>query len=175
LKTCTKCATEQPPSNFYKHGAGLRSQCKSCVDARNRERYFTVLSKDPEFMERNRVRGREWHRANLAKNRVRIAENHKAERLRCINHYGPGCACCGEMTYEFLAVDHINGGGEKQRRLGISKICRWLISNNFPGGYRILCHNCNQALGFHGHCPHGNLTQKKSGTLEPQTDPASPP
>lgn len=37
-KICTKCITEKPVSDFYKHKGGkhgVKSQCKGCVDARN--------------------------------------------------------------------------------------------------------------------------------------------
>ena len=30
----------------------------------------------------------------------------------------------------------------------------WIIKNNFPEGFKILCHNCNNAKGFYGKCPH---------------------
>jgi hypothetical protein len=30
---------------------------------------------------------------------------------------------------------------------------RWLITNNFPDDFQILCHNCNYAKS-HGGCPH---------------------
>ena len=57
--------------------------------------------------------------------------------------------------YEFLAIDHINGGGNKHRKeLKNDKLPGWLAKNNFPEGFRILCHNCNMALGFYGFCPH---------------------
>jgi hypothetical protein len=68
----------------------------------------------------------------------------------------PKCKCCGENTYEFLSIDHINGGGSKQKReiLGSRNIYSWLRHNNFPEGYQVLCHNCNLAKGFYGKCPH---------------------
>lgn len=31
---------------------------------------------------------------------------------------------------------------------------KWLEHNHFPPGFRVLCHNCNQARGFYGYCPH---------------------
>lgn len=31
-------------------------------------------------------------------------------------HYGAVCKCCGKTTFDFLAVDLINGGGNKHRR-----------------------------------------------------------
>jgi hypothetical protein len=35
-----------------------------------------------------------------------------------------------------------------------------LARNGFPDGYRVLCHNCNMALGQYGYCPHGNAVAK---------------
>ena len=31
---------------------------------------------------------------------------------------------------------------------------KWIIENNFPKGFQILCHNCNVAKGLYGECPH---------------------
>jgi hypothetical protein len=36
----------------------------------------------------------------------------------------------------------------------VKTIYRWLISSGFPEGFRVLCHNCNQAIGLYGFCPH---------------------
>jgi hypothetical protein len=35
-----------------------------------------------------------------------------------------------------------------------AQMVQWLIRENFPQGFRILCHNCNQARGYYGICPH---------------------
>lgn len=82
----------------------------------------------------------------------------KRQRLIVLYHYSKGkleCKCCKENIYEFLALDHIKGGGTQHRKkLGSKYIYSWLIKNNFPKGYQVLCHNCNQAKGFHGKCPH---------------------
>jgi hypothetical protein len=78
----------------------------------------------------------------------------------------PFCCCCGEKHFEFLAIDHINGGGNKHRKqLGLksggASFYRWLIKNHFPAGYRVLCVNCNFSLGAYGYCPHGNISMEK--------------
>ena len=81
-------------------------------------------------------------------------------RQEALNHYGGKCDCCGEDRYEFLALDHINGGGIQHRKqLGWSgnSIAKWLKKNNYPSGFRVLCHNCNMALGFYKFCPHERL------------------
>ena len=81
-------------------------------------------------------------------------------RKRVITHYGGMCECCGESHIEFLAVDHIDGGGRKHRvEIKSTNIALWIIRNNFPKGFRILCHNCNMAYGFWGNCPHKHLTK----------------
>lgn len=77
-------------------------------------------------------------------------------RQRVIAAYGGCCSCCGESAFEFLAIDHING--KEQREIDgyrqAAALVMWLIKHNFPEGYRILCHNCNCAIGFYAVCPH---------------------
>lgn len=94
-------------------------------------------------------------------------------RLRwlVLTHYSQGqphCACCAEDIYEFLAIDHIEGGGTKQRselnHFG-STFYKWLKDNNFPTGYRVLCHNCNAAYGYYGMCPHEKLRLESGDML----------
>ncbi|HYT41427.1 MAG TPA: hypothetical protein VEP90_03720 [Methylomirabilota bacterium] len=74
----------------------------------------------------------------------------------------PRCACCGELELTVLTIDHINGGGNKHRKqIGYGKgsgahTYRWLIHNNFPEGFRVLCMNCNWAVFILGHCYHSH-------------------
>jgi hypothetical protein len=91
------------------------------------------------------------------------ANHYTVEQRKKIRHevliaYGGKCACCEETAKEFLAIDHINGDGYRQRKeKGIygSTMYAWLKRNKFPkDNYRLLCHNCNQAKGIYGYCPH---------------------
>ena len=78
-------------------------------------------------------------------------------RNRVLEAYGNKCVCCGENYKEFLAIDHIEGGGNKKKReIGKNGACyyKWIINNNFPKDLQILCHNCNMAKGLYGKCPH---------------------
>ncbi len=97
----------------------------------------------------------------------RSRQRYFKKRLSILQHYSdstvPFCACCGEKEIKFLSLDHINGGGTKHRQelqksaikpAGGSSIVCWIIRNNFPSGFQVLCHNCNQAKGFYGKCPH---------------------
>ena len=66
----------------------------------------------------------------------------------------PHCVCCGDTHIEFLAIDHIGGGGNAHRKeLKGASINLWLRNNGYPDGFRVLCHNCNFAVRL-GPCPH---------------------
>ncbi|MEK6878606.1 MAG: hypothetical protein AABY22_03310 [Nanoarchaeota archaeon] len=91
---------------------------------------------------------------------TRRIELYKERKRQIFEYYGgipPICKCCNEILYEFLTLDHINGGGRKERnqfKNSYTKFMLWIIKNNFPKGYQILCFNCNQAKGIYGKCPH---------------------
>lgn len=129
-------------------GPGVCKECKPILGKRHYDKY-------PEKFKAKRKQFRIDH-PNFDK------EYNRKIRREVLVHYGNKCACCGESTYEFLAFDHIKGGGSKIRReTGIygSKFTLWLRKNNYPEGFRILCHNCNVAMGLYGYCPHQRRTQ----------------
>lgn len=100
-----------------------------------------------------------WYRETKGEELLKKKRSYwKEQRLKVLSHYSNNtleCACCRECTYEFLAIDHINGGGTQHRKqLGSKYIYSWLIKNNFPEGFQVLCHNCNSAKSFYGICPH---------------------
>ena len=105
-------------------------------------------------------------RENGRRNRIRV-------RYRVLSYYSggiPTCACCGESTFQFLAIDHVDGGGGKDRKsLGLrnaTELYRYLEKEGFPPGYRVLCHNCNLALGFYGYCPHTDMNHNDAWLAE---------
>jgi hypothetical protein len=104
---------------------------------------------------------REYMRVWRSRNPVHAKEyKHawdQALRKEVLQHYGGKCVCCGENRLAFLALDHKNGGGTKHRqKLGLrgSGMWAWVKREDFPDMFRVLCHNCNQALGYYGYCPH---------------------
>jgi len=88
----------------------------------------------------------------------RSKEWHRTQKRIVYDHYSPGihkCACCGEDNIEFLSLDHIhNDGASHRKKVPMSQIYTWLIKNNFPDGFQILCMNCNFTKGIYGKCPH---------------------
>lgn len=111
------------------------------IKRKQREYYYKV--KKPNRIEENK----------------RIRELRKKQREKIIQYYGAKCKCCGEEKIEFLTIDHINNDGAKHRKEigGSSKILNWIIKNNFPKDFQILCFNCNLAKSIYGICPHKKL------------------
>jgi len=128
---------------------GRREQFKAANRA-----YYTAHQEELQAYARARY---VTHREEIkAKNHTYAVAMRLQHRAAVLAHYGGTCACCGETTSEFLAIDHINGGGSRHRKEVIrgSDQAAWLIKHGFPDGFRLLCHNCNMARGYYGYCPH---------------------
>jgi hypothetical protein len=145
LKECSKCKVYKVLDAYHKRKNKLTgeyypngsSACKECVS--NITANWVYKNKD----------------YNVNRNKIYRLE----KRTKVIEHYGGKCECCGESNYEFMSIDHINGGGTKHREeLGNKgrghNFYSWLIQNNYPDDFRVMCHNCNTALGLYGYCPH---------------------
>jgi hypothetical protein len=115
------------------------------------------LTHENELREKRRAD----RKANPEKYREMDKEQKRKIKMKVLQHYGIVCSCpgCGESNIEFLAIDHIEGGGRQHRKEVGNTIYNWLIKNNFPEGFRTLCHNCNHSLGSYGYCPHQNESQ----------------
>lgn len=134
------------------------SPYKNCKVCGKEFEYKSKRSHPPDFCSN---KCREEHKREYTKNyRSRIdiyqkyIETHrrirKQRKLRCLHHYGGNpskCACCGEDHIEFLSIDHIHGGGLRHIKKIRTQLYYWLIKNNFPEGFQVLCFNCNRAKG----------------------------
>lgn len=135
-----------------------------------------IYSKQKEWRIKNRQRlnqiNTESRNKNILRNRAYAKLRHFKEKDVVIKSYSktnpPSCECCGESHWEFLTIDHIYGNGSKHKReIKRRNIYPWLIKNNFPEGFRVLCFNCNCSLGFYGKCPHNpNLKTEKDPILK---------
>lgn len=111
------------------------------------------------------VRIRAWASANKDRKRVAASKLRREIKREVLGHYAggdPKCVCCGETILEFLTIDHLNGGGSRQReqlncRRNTISFFRWLRKNGYPSGYQTLCMNCNSAKSWWGECPHKRI------------------
>jgi hypothetical protein len=109
---------------------------------------------------------RKEHRSGLIELKKRWDEAHRQEakeyqkahrydrKILVISQYGGKCACCGLDQIDALTIDHINGGGNKHRKEvgGTNGLYKWLVQNNFPEGFQVLCSNCNLVKSIRGVC-----------------------
>jgi hypothetical protein len=127
----------------------LQAKRKLYYDERKKARICVQCTEKPAF--EGLVHCEECASDRNDTERVLAANRRKA----VLEHYGLECLCCGEDTYEFLEIDHVNDDGAAHRReVGVSGVYAWLIKNNFPEGFRTLCSNCNMSRGRYGYCPH---------------------
>jgi hypothetical protein len=109
------------------------------------------------YFTRGRPNGRCKACQRSPEERQRVRDYMRQVRLDALTIYGGECACCGEAATEFLGIDHIEGGGTEHRRELTRQgttLYLWLRKHGYPEGFRVLCHNCNLAIGFYGACPH---------------------
>jgi len=123
-------------------------------------------NQNPIVKNKRRKRRREYYKKNkikFAKKSLdyyyRIREKNimsrKERKMEVINGYDGKCVCCGEANWEFLTVDHIkNDGAEERKKMTGNQFYEYIIKNNFPKKYRLLCSNCNWSRGTYGYCPH---------------------
>ena len=168
LLTCPVCEQKKAVEEFPSRGKQQRRKmCSECFLRRRRESWRKhdkkrnakrrlLWRKDKAYRDRNRSAARRTHAKYKTLYRANDRKRWKERRERVIIKYGGVCDCCGEKCLEFLSVDHVNGGGNTERRLiQTSGIYRKLdLAQLKLEGYRVLCHNCNLAIGFYGHCPH---------------------
>ncbi len=166
MRTCVTCGPQDADKWKTTGQDPVRYRCIKCT----READKRCYRKDPAKRRANLVRWKENNpekftascKRSRAKNAVQRCQDSKAyvasKRDIVLRHYSQGnpkCACCGVEHLKFLCIDHIEGGGNKHREaIGQGNaIVLWLLKNNLPPGFRVLCFNCNFAVRL-GTCPH---------------------
>lgn len=127
--------------------------CKTCNIPKPESEYY-IRQSGPA---KGRLKDRSCKECTKKRERITGNARYASKRLAVLSHYSNNkleCACCGEHHLEFLTIDHISGGGNEHRREIGDNLYRWLVLNNFPPGFQVLCSNCNTALGIYGACPH---------------------
>lgn len=149
-RVCPRCSRDLPVTgdNWYFRAGKPKSYCKRCWNE------YMAGRRDPESQRRS-------HHQHRPRKRRRDKVRRDGRRIAVIEAYGGRCSCCGEGHQEFLAIDHVHGSGNlhraKMKTRGIhttEAMCKWLLDLGCPPEFRLLCHNCNQAHGRYGYCPH---------------------
>jgi hypothetical protein len=146
---CYRCKRVDPPE-----GMAASGYCRVC----EKDRLAAYYAKNKEALLEQQ---REWYAEHREYAQTRDKGRRIALRTEVLAAYGGVCQCCGEARYEFLAIDHAFGDGKAHRAKSKAassgkNFYYWLKERGFPQdeGLRVLCHNCNNAIGFYGYCPH---------------------
>lgn len=114
--------------------------CRRCSKSKARKQRRCVDCNKPVIDGQRRCEFHRKKRAEYANRTYAIA------RRAVLDHFGSRCAYCGEEREFFLTVDHVNDDGvEHRKEVGGGRLYRWLVAENFPPGFQILCYNCNGA------------------------------
>ena len=141
-KLCNVCTQRLALEHFHRMAAspdGFVYTCKSCTRTIQRE----------DFHHRSPERRRKLNKYSRTK--------YREFRNRVIDHYGGGCACCGETNRGFLTIDHVknDGAAERKQGIGLLQLVRLIVKQGYPSNYQILCYNCNLGRAYnYSICPH---------------------
>ena len=134
---CSNCRQDKENYEFDSNissSRGYSYYCKDCMK----------LKYDP-------CRGNDYLSRKIKRDEV------KHRVMLYYTHSDIKCRCCYERRIEFLTMDHINNdGAEHRRKIGRTPqdLYKWILDNNFPKGFQVLCFNCNCAKQYSGICPH---------------------
>lgn len=153
-RICAFCGSTYKPNTNWQKFCSLKCKDKS----RYPKRKPSIMDSNKKHRLEHPEIHRQYSRNYYVKNKLKVlnkTSKYQAEhpemakeanrnfvariRFKILTHYGdspPRCDCCGETALEFLTIDHINGGGTKQRRIQFKNNSKmfytWLIKNNFP-------------------------------------------
>ena len=125
-------------------------------------------AKNPEKYKQMRKDDRKNNLDKVKSQEKKYSTSHREQRIKkysdtkytIFSKYSKGkpkCACCGEQEMYFLSIDHIvNRKKWGHEGYTSGKLYRFLIKNDFPDGFQVLCMNCNFAKGHSkdNKCPH---------------------
>lgn len=127
MKTCMKCDLSLPLSHFHRNKYspdGMKSECKKCSAGRVKE----------------------WKRANKDRVNEQNREYLRAKREQALLALGGKCASCGNADKRVLQIDHVNGGGNSDRKGSRVSVLNRVISGE--SGFQLLCANCHCIKSF---------------------------
>ncbi len=152
-KVCCRCFNSKPEAEFIAANSRVSPRCNECRDYNARWRWKRRRKLSPEDLKKQQL-------AELTRSR--------SYRIKILEAYGNKCACCGETTPEFLALDHVNNDGAAERKktaLAGSTFYCYVLRQGCPPTYRLLCHNCNSSRGYYGYCPHERIAHPVDSML----------
>jgi 5-methylcytosine-specific restriction endonuclease McrA len=127
-----------------------RDQCNEYTRLYRKRHPKRVRQRNQEYSLKHPEYQREYYQKNRVRVLARMAALHVRRREWILAKYGGRCACCGS-PYD-LEIDHIVPWDGTTPRRG-NNLVKWIVNNNFPDMFQLLCSNCNTAKGRGKECP----------------------
>ena len=143
----------------------------TCFQIKNGKKYKRCRTcKNEKQILYRKINHDKWENKYRPKQKVKYLR----KKLQVISYYSPklNCQCCGEAELNFLSIDHINNDGYRHKKennnlKGGTPMYYWIIRNNFPKGFQVLCMNCNFGKRMNdGVCPHKTMKKTIPITLD---------
>ena len=170
-KNCSKCKFPRDIDEFQDRKGTPDGKGYVCGVCR-RQSYKAYRSSHKEQYARHAADFRSKNVEELKGYRRKVNSELK---VGAFTAYGGRCSCCGESEPAFLTIDHVDGNGNKHRhevgRRGGSDFYRWLKQKHYPGGFQVMCFNCNFAKHLLGRCPHQALRTPEGRTTPERMPP----
>jgi len=127
------------------------SKCIECGSTKNTHKGhgFCVVCYDKKrdrTDEKSRISQAKYRKNNPEKIKSSSRKYHLKKRNELFDLLGNVCCRCGFSDKRALQIDHINGGGIKERRKYNTKDYHRVVLKslkNNEGKYQLLCANCN--------------------------------
>jgi hypothetical protein len=160
-KLCIRCKSlKDPIIDFCQRKTapdGRSPVCRECASQAN-AKYRSKFQRRELAAKKSII----WRKNNPERKRQQGKNWSHKLKFEVMSHYCngmPRCMCpyCDVDYMSVLTMDHINGGGNKQRKetrinSGLP-FYAWIKNNKFPIGFQVLCHNCNHAKHIFSVCP----------------------
>ena len=115
----------------------------------NPENHAKELAYSRKYHQRPEAKAnaKRWKFENRERIRRQALKLYIIRKVEVLGHYSikpyPACVRCGEVDIRVLTIDHINGGGNRERKANTTRTYEWLLQRGLPPGYQCLCANCN--------------------------------
>ena len=145
IKICPLCKKSFKPTSANQIYCGSRIKkigCAFVIYKRERKEY----KKTEKYKKWKKEYQKKCYQSEAYwKRRHRDKQKYRKVVFRHYSNGVPKCANCGIKNLDVLELDHIKNDGAKERKIRKSgtQFYRWLVKNNFPSGYQVLCRNCN--------------------------------
>ncbi len=147
---------------YQKHKEKIKARSQTWRQ-NNYEQYRTSINNyNKKHPDKCHIWSRQYYQRHRKEVLMRQRTTRYKNKIGVLSHYGgtpPKCICCGERNDKFLTIDHVNNDGYSERKKlkhnPIRKTYKYIIENNFPNEFQILCMNCNWGKMMNdGICPH---------------------